>query len=195
MEKIANDFAADELGQLMKERRTVHRFEPAGPIDQDIIDEAVRVSLWAPNHRLTYPWRYVQVGKAAREQIVAAECQRRSEQGEFSDERRQKLTGAIMNPSCVLAALTPCNGGEFRDREDYATISCGLQNMSLYLWAKGIASKWSTAGFTTTAATMAVLGADPSAYACAGFMFIGYPEKVPPAAERPKLDEVLTRLD
>lgn len=195
METIAKTVAAKELSRLMTERRTVHRFMPSGPISQGIIDEALRLSLFAPNHRLTYPWRYIQVGAQARERIIAAETERREELGAFAEERQLKLRAAIMNPSCVIAALTPCDGGDYRDREDYATISCGLQNLSLYLWAMGIASKWSTGAFTTTAATMAILGADPSAYACAGFIFIGHPETVPAAAKRPELAEVLTHLD
>lgn len=195
MEPIANLALAEELSAVIMERRTVHRFKPNVAIDQGIVDESLRLSLYAPNHKLTYPWRYIQVGTRARERIVAAECLRREELGVFTEERRQKLTGAIMNPSCVVAALTPCDGGSFRDKEDYATISCGLQNMSLYLWAKGIASKWSTASFTTSPATLAVLEVDPKAYECAGFIFIGTPETVPEMAERPDLGKVLTRLD
>lgn len=186
---------AEQLSQLMRDRRTVHRYLPGKPIDPSIIAEALELSLYAPNHKLTFPWRYVQVGPITREKIVAAECMRREELGNFTDERREKLRGAIMNPSCIIAALTPVDGGEFRNREDYATVSCGLQNLSLYLWAKGIASKWSSATFTTTAATLELIGVDPSAYTCAGFMFIGYPEVVPEMAERPKLADVLTTLD
>lgn len=184
-----------EIIKLMKERRTVHRYKPGVAIDQAILDEAIEVSLYAPNHKLTYPWRYVQVGEVARGQIVAAEAERREQLGNFPEERREKLRGAIMNPSAVLAVLTPIDGGAYRNQEDYATICCGLQNMSLYLWAKGIASKWSTATFTTTEATLQIIGADPKAYGCAGFIFIGYPEVTPELAPRPKVAEVLKILD
>lgn len=180
-----------DLSQLIKERRTVHKYEPGKPIDQAIINEAIEMSLYAPNHKLTFPWRYVQVGEQTRQKLVAAECQRREALGNFTAERKASLEAAIMNPSCVIAVLTPIDGSAYRNTEDYATISCGIQNLSLYLWDKGIASKWSTGAFTTTEATLEIIGVDSAAYGCAGFMFIGYPQKVPELAERPATSEVL----
>lgn len=183
------------IATLIKERRTVHKFVPGQAIDQAIIDEAIELSLYAPNHRLTFPWRYIQVGPDTRQRIVAAECERREQLGNFTEESRAKLTGALMNPSCVIAALTPVDGGDYRNREDYATVSCGIQNLSLFLWDKGIASKWSTGAFTTTDATLEIMEVDSKAYGCAGFLFIGTAEAVPEVAKRPPVTEVLRHLD
>lgn len=45
------------LEEIIRGRRTIHDFK-SDPIANDLIKEALRLSLVAPNHKLTFPWQY-----------------------------------------------------------------------------------------------------------------------------------------
>jgi nitroreductase len=46
------------LAELIRTRRTVGAFT-AQPIPADLIMTLLETAVWAPNHRLTEPWRFV----------------------------------------------------------------------------------------------------------------------------------------
>ena len=52
----------DELTALLRGRRSIDLFEPE-PIGSGVLHEAIEVARWAPNHRLTEPWRFYVVGE------------------------------------------------------------------------------------------------------------------------------------
>jgi hypothetical protein len=66
-----------------------------------------------------------------------------------------------------------------RQLEDYAAVSCAVQNLSLSLFADGVGSKWSTGPITTDAATYAASGVDPAVERIVGFVWIGHAREVP----------------
>ena len=53
------------LSELITSRRTVHNYS-SEKVSEAVVEEAMRLSLWAPNHRLTYPWAYFCAGAATR---------------------------------------------------------------------------------------------------------------------------------
>ena len=42
-------------------RRTIAKFQPE-PIPAETLTEILAAGIWAPNHRLTEPWRFVILG-------------------------------------------------------------------------------------------------------------------------------------
>ena len=50
-------------------RRTTHKFAPE-PVDEAVIDRALRAAHRAPNHKLTWPWRFTRVGPEGRARLV-----------------------------------------------------------------------------------------------------------------------------
>ena len=51
--------------ELLSSRRTVHKLQP-GPVPAAIVDKAFEAAHWAPNHKLTLPWRFTVIGPEAR---------------------------------------------------------------------------------------------------------------------------------
>ena len=82
----------------------------------------------------------------------------------------------------------------FQQREDYATLACSIQNMSLYLWEQGIGAKWRTGAVTRHPEVYDLLKLDPSKEEIIGFVNIGRPSKTPEAKPRPELSEVLSKI-
>jgi nitroreductase len=65
-----------EVIKLIKDRRTNLRIDPDRPVEPALIADLCDAAVWAPNHRLTEPWRFATLTGAARtalgEVVVAA---------------------------------------------------------------------------------------------------------------------------
>ena len=57
------------LAEVIRSRRTINAFESQKPADE-IIVAAIDVACWAPNHKLTEPWRYYLLGNDSAQRIV-----------------------------------------------------------------------------------------------------------------------------
>ena len=60
-----------ELEKAIRTRRT-HKAYGAEPVDRETLDELFELARWAPNHKLTNPWRFRVLGPAALERLKAA---------------------------------------------------------------------------------------------------------------------------
>ena len=83
------DFAA-----VLRARRSIDLFEPE-PVGSAVLLEAIEVARWAPNHRLTEPWRFYVIGPATRGAIIelAAELDTAAKGERAGAARRERLKG------------------------------------------------------------------------------------------------------
>ncbi len=134
------DFAA-----VLRARRSIDLFEPE-PVGSGVLLEAIDVARWAPNHRLTEPWRFYVIGAAMRDAVIelAAELDAAAKGERAGEARRARLKGIpgyfVLTSRRSDDALT--------EREDYAACCCAAQNLMLYLWQRGVGVKWTTGGIT-----------------------------------------------
>ena len=59
----------DDFAAVLRARRSIDLFEPE-PIGSGVLLEAVEVARWAPNHRLTEPWRFYLIGATTRAAVI-----------------------------------------------------------------------------------------------------------------------------
>ena len=172
---------------LIRNRRTVHSFAPGVPPRALIVD-AIEAASWAPNHRLTEPWRFYLLGPqtaAAIAQLNAAlvTASKGAPAGAAKLERWLGMPGHL-----VVTCST--SDDPLREREDYAACCCAVHNFALVLWAAGVGSKWSTGKVTRDPRFLAAIGADAQHEFCVGLVWYGYAAEVPAQSRRP-LAEVL----
>ena len=60
-----------ELEEAIRTRRTHKAYAPA-PVDRETLDELFELARWAPNHKLTNPWRFRVLGPNALARLKAA---------------------------------------------------------------------------------------------------------------------------
>ncbi|HEX6389397.1 MAG TPA: nitroreductase family protein, partial [Solirubrobacteraceae bacterium] len=60
-----------ELEHAIRTRRTHKAYAPE-PLDRETLDELFELARWAPNHKLTNPWRFRVLGPAALERLKQA---------------------------------------------------------------------------------------------------------------------------
>ncbi len=177
------DFAA-----VLRARRSIDLFKPE-PIGSAVLLEAIEVARWAPNHRLTEPWRFYVIGSKTREAFIelAAELDAAAKGARAGEARRERLKGV---PG--FFALTSRRSEDvLLDREDYAACCCAAQNLMLYLWQRGIGVKWTTGGVTRQPRFYDLLGVDASKEVVVGFFWYGVP-KIVPTQKRKGVAEIVT---
>ncbi|MDX1653606.1 MAG: nitroreductase family protein [Candidatus Competibacteraceae bacterium] len=175
---------------LLEGRRTIHDFRPE-PVPRETVLKAIELACWAPNHRMTEPWRFYLLGPETVAGIIHLNAQQiAAAKGPKVARAKAERWGRI--PGWLV--LTCANSDDpVQSREDLAACACAAHNLSLYLWSEGIGVKWTTGVVTRMAEFYDLIWADPQAETVVGMFWYGYPLEVPQTARRP-VGEVLVQL-
>lgn len=178
------------LPQLIRSRRTIHIFNNQ-PVSDAIVKEALELSLWSLNHRLTFPWVYKIASHDQRMQLAELQIEEKSKKGPLSEPMKNSMRANFMNASHYVALGVKRDADSAVERENYATLACGVQIASLVLWEKEVGSKWTTSGFSMNAKTYEIFNLSPDEVHLEGGLFIGKFDQAPPASQRPSIETVL----
>jgi nitroreductase len=183
-----------DLLDAIHQRRTTQDFAP-GEVPDEVVDELLAAAHRAPNHKLTWPWRFAVVGPATRRALlpIAERHAAKKFGGELPEKARQKVHDTFLTPGLLIAVAQRVAADPERAREDYAAVSCAVQNLLLVATARGLGSKWGTGAVTRDAEASALLGFDPAEEPIVGFIWIGRSARVP-EVQRPPLDGYVRRL-
>lgn len=182
-----------DIENLIKSRRTVHQFT-SEKISEDQVLKSLELSLWAPNHHLTFPWKYFLIQDDTRKRLIdLAVNLKRKKDPSFSEIKEDALRKRLKAPSHWVLLGVKKNESPKVFEEDKATMACSVQTISLDLWQKNIATKWSTGGYSQHEETYKILNIDPEQVYLMGALFIGMAERIPPTPERPPISEFLER--
>lgn len=179
------------LAERIRSRRTVKLFLQQ-PVSRQLVLDAIEVARWAPNHHLTEPWHFYLLGDEAIQKsveltrIVITE-RKGPDLGDF------KAKSAAAQPGWLVVTCRR-SADEFTQQEDYASVCCAIQNLSLYLSEAGLASKWSTGPITRDPRFYQLLGIDNEAELIVGLIWYGYP-KITPTQSRKPVSEIVSELD
>jgi nitroreductase len=178
------------LAELIRNRRTVQTFS-SEPVSQEAVKQALELSLWSLNHRLTFPWVYKIASPAEREKLADLAVELKSKKGPASDTVRASMRANFLNPAYYVALGLKKESDPVIDKENFATLAASVQIASLVLWEQGIGSKWTTSGFSTHGRTYEILGISADEVRLEGGLMIGKAAHPPTEQKRPSLDEVL----
>jgi nitroreductase len=179
---------------IIQGRRTIKQFR-SDPIPDETLWRILDAVRWAPNHRLTEPWRIAVIGKQSREVLAdALASETASSQdplvvAKAKEEARQK----VMSSPVLLAITCRLTGNPAQQVEDLAAVCAAVQNLQLAAWGEGIGTHWNTGRVTRLPETGALLGLSERDEQLVGFLYLGYPAQVPePPKRRPIQDFVRT---
>lgn len=179
---VASGPEAAALQRLLAQRKTVQDYRQ-GALPEGALTRALVAATAAPNHRMTEPWRFIQVGPKGRQVLfeIAADL-KSSPDAPLAGPARERLAAKMLVPSELLVVCQTTAEDPEVAREDYAAVACAVYAAMLSLWSEGVGSKWSTGGVTTDERTYACLGVDPAQQAIVGFVWLGWDAR----AEAPK---------
>lgn len=176
--------------EILRTRRTVGVFRPELPA-WEVVQRALELACWAPNHRKTEPWRFHAIGSETAQAIVELNATLvAAKSGPDAAATKRKQWSAVPG---WLAVTCLRSGDPFLQEEDYAACCCAIQNLMLALWSEGIGTKWSTGDVTRQPEYFRLLGADPERERSVGMVWYGYPAVSPEQTRRP-LADVLRKL-
>lgn len=176
-------------------RRTIARFH-ADLLPREEVHSVLAAGIWAPNHHLTEPWRFVILGPETQRRLAERYGELRMEKASpDAAERRARLredgVRKFLGIPVVVAIASLQEGDEQRRKEDYAAVCCAVQNIQLAAWARGIGAKWSTAAVTRDPLAYELLDLDPARFEVIGFLYMGYPAETPQRPRRLPLETVI----
>ena len=172
------------LKEIIINTRTVHWYKESDPIEENIIKEALSLSLNAPNHKLTFPWKIYWPREEKKKELIELFVKISSTEEELT---RKKYEGI----SEFLFFSQKLADNEFTRKEDYASLSCSIQLFALALREKGFGYKWSTGAMSRSPEVYDFLGIDAEKEEIVGMVYVGTSLRPLPPRKRPTLDDVL----
>ena len=192
----SGNVAAPETGvsvyEAIHNRRMNNEFTDDVP-SRESLQRMLDAAVWAPNHRLTNPWRFFVLEKDGQKRAEVAQLAydnqfARSGNHDNADGSRQRV---LDSPGLIYVYSVPGDSEEMT-QENYAAACCAVQNLLLAAVAEGLAGDWSTGNTTRHPALAETLGGE-SDWTMVGALFIGQPSR-PSASVRTPADEVTAWL-
>jgi nitroreductase len=167
-----------EVGAAIRSRRT-HKQYGETPVPVDVVRELADLARFAPNHKLTNPWRFRLLGPETRAAIDAL----------VPEQEVAKLRRA---PTLVLVTAA-VSADPVLAEEDVLATGAAVYAMLLAATDRGLASYWRTPGCFREQSVRDAVGLAPNERVVA-LVHLGPPASEPPAKERAPLDDVFTAL-
>lgn len=180
------------IDDMIRSRRTIKIYKE-DPISTDLIKEILSVAVWAPNHKLREPWRFIAFVGDGRQVFLDALIKEK-ESGRFPRPMKPEKLENIKKTPAFLLVVMPVDPRHNVFEEDYAAVSACIQNIQLAAWARGVGALWITEPMITNPVFREPLGVK-SDEKIVGILHLGYPEVVPNAQPRTPIEEKLTIIE
>jgi nitroreductase len=185
-----------DLVETIRTRRSVGVFTDQ-PVAPELVLELLEIAVWAPNHRLTEPWRFVLLTGDSAARYAEIRCAMALDACALEDEaaRHQVGEGAYKKfsdiPAFLAVIMKENENPEIRE-EDYAACCCLVQNFLLLAWARGLGTSWKTFKRDERLRRLLELADDEIVV---GWLHLGYPKGSTPPTSRAFAHERFTLLD
>ena len=170
--------------QALYGRRMAWKFKDQ-QVNREALDRMLDTAVWAPNHRMTEPWRFFVMDKDSQARKKAADLAYEFALERSGNERRAEGTRqAVADPPMLMYVYYTPGPNEEGTRENYAAVCCAVQNIALAGVAEGLAVTWETGGATRHPKLGETLGAEED-WIMAGMISVGVPDEQPDSRRTP----------
>jgi nitroreductase len=167
-----------DVEAAIRSRRTHKQFGQE-PVEEATVRDLLDLARFAPNHKLTEPWRFRLLGPDVRRRL-----------NELVGEKDAMKLGRA--PTLVLATAA-LSGDADTDEEDLHAAACAVYAVLLGATARGLASYWRTPAVLGEPAVRDLLGLEPNER-IVGLIHLGAVVSEPPTKERLPLADVFQLL-
>lgn len=173
----------DAVARVISSRRTSMVVDPDRDVDDEVIDELLRLATWAPCHKRTWPWRFCVVrgdSRAALGATVADAMQRVGDPAPKVDKARTKY----LRTPVVLVVGSAVGDTPNRTAENRDATAAAVQNLLLAATARGVATYWGSCPVGANDDVARFAGFDDGT-SVVGLFYLGWSTASPEAPERP----------
>jgi nitroreductase len=184
----------EKFNQLIKNRRSVFPKDYSGEkVNDAIVHQMLENANWAPNHKLTEPWRFVVFAGEGLKKLAdfQSECYKQvtTADGSFQEDRYQGLKTKPMESSHIIAVgMKRDEKKSLPEWEELGAVFCAIENMYLTATAYGVGCYLSTGGITNFEEAKSFFGFGADDKLC-GFLHVGIPKEELKEGKRRSIDE------
>jgi nitroreductase len=163
-------------------------------VDDALVDALVQVSVWAPNHKQNWPWRFCAFRGEGRSRLGATVAAAMETAGVDDDAKLAKARGKYLRAPVVLAVASAADPDPLRHAENRDAVSSAVQTLLLAATAAGVASFWSSCTPAAVDAVRTLCGFGPADEVLA-LVYLGWPDDslVPVPVRPPAAVSVVAR--
>jgi len=170
----------ESLMHVIRSRRTCYRFEDTAiaPVSEQMLQNCLEAAIWAPNHKLTEPWRFWTLSKLTQAQLAPLYAKLRADKrAEPDSEAHQSIYQSAIEKfnkfPVVMFVGQQLAQEAITVKEDYAACACAIQNFQLMAWRQNMGVQWSTGPLIHADEVYELLGVHPSEVELIGILYIG----------------------
>jgi nitroreductase len=184
------------VSDAIAQRRSIKRFQNR-PLEREEIEALLHAATFAPNHKLTQPWRFYVLGPEARRAYGLALGDRKArklEDPEAARAVREKVAEEHRAlPGMIAVAMKVSDNPETRE-EDYAAVMMSIANLSLAAVERGLGTHLKTGAVMEDPAARKAAGVRDGERIVA-VVNVGVPAEPPSPRERHPAAGLTTWLD
>ena len=174
-----------KLTDAIQNRRSIKRFTER-PVSREEIEALLAAATLAPNHKLTFPWRFYVLGPEARYAYGLALGNRKAKKIEDPEaaQKMRETVGAEHRalPAMLAVAVVTSDNPETAE-EDYAAVMMAIQNITLKAVELGLGTHLKTGAVMSDSAARAAANVGDGERIVA-IVNVGEPADIPPAKPR-----------
>ncbi|GAB6989319.1 nitroreductase family protein [Paenibacillus pini] len=174
-----------ELARIIRERRSVKKGYTDQSVPKELVLELLNDAVYAPNHGLREPWRFIFVPAELKESFVEEMVQHYPE--DMAENRRNYFS----EPTAFLIVIMPEEERQKQRDEDYGAVGSMIQNFQLLAWERGLGVVWKTNVHIYDKRLHERLGLTDHER-IAGYLHLGYFDEVPEGKPRIPVEEKFT---
>jgi nitroreductase len=172
-----------EATDAIRSRRTCKSFD-GQPLMREELEELFELARWAPNHKLTQPWRFRVLGANSQEALrqAAATVALESAPDGADAEKIAAVAAKKLDRAPTLVAVSCVrNADPVLEAEDFAATAIAAYIVLLAAHARGLAGYWRSPAVLRDNRGTAALAIGPEEDVL-GLLHLGHAQGEPPAA-------------
>lgn len=172
------------IDDAIRGRRSIGRVTDA-PVPREVVERLLEAATWAPNYKLTQPWRFTVFTGEARRGLGEAHADAVAAGGGNAapEARAAQVALTFRAPVIIACVCQPSADDPVTIREDRDAVSAAIQNLLLAAHAEGLGAIWRSGLFCDEPQVREHLGMSPADMAV-GFVYLGWPDEAPEPADR-----------
>ncbi len=176
-----------KLSDLIQKRVSINKFNEK-KVNIDLIKELLDGAVYAPNHKMREPWRFVLLEGEGKKKFVSDYI---SQLSDLQKEESVQLLSKVFQAPFVVAFIMPVNK-DFRDElEDLQAVAALIQNYLLLSTEANLSTSWKTPKYIESEVFKEVIGCQPNEIVV-GLVMTGYSDMVVQPKPRKKSDVLVT---
>ncbi len=170
-------------------RHSIAKVKP-DPISHELIEKVLHAAVQAPNHYHIRPWRFIVLTGKSRQALGEVMAQSLKQKNPDLADTAMEIERAkpLRAPVLIAVGVDKSDDPRVLEIENICAVAAAVENLLLAVNAEGLGAMWRTGPAARDPEVKKFLGLEPD-QELISFVYIGYPDMLPAAAERPSFED------